>query len=89
MVSDMQRGGYIVPDTRRVPAIYVTDDHHYGRFIVGDPILDPVPQPAAENIGVAHKCFGRRTGCPAALVLKGLGQIPMIEGSERGDASRR
>jgi len=56
------------------------------RLVVGGPVGHPVAQPLGDDAGVLGKGLGRLPLGPAAAVLKGLGQVPVVKGDERLDA---
>ncbi len=85
MMGGRHREG-IIFQTRRVDSRPVAHPSHHGRFVVRDPVLDPVAECTRNDIGVIHERFRRGTDCPAPLVFQCLRQVPVIERYERLDA---
>ena len=59
------------------------------RLIEGDPELDPVPELCEAQPGVLLKPVRHLTAHPAALVLQGLGQVPVVQSHRGRDTSRQ
>jgi hypothetical protein len=47
---------------------------------------DPVPEPGGDHLGVLGEALGGGPARPAAAVLEGLRQVPVVEGGGRRDA---
>ncbi|MPM44278.1 hypothetical protein SDC9_90956 [bioreactor metagenome] len=60
--------------------------HEVLQFVEGEEVLDAVAQAAGDGGGIVGKGRGRVTRLPAALVLQGLRQVPVVEGDEGLDA---
>ena len=57
-----------------------------GDFVHGHPMPHPVSQAADDGLGIDGEGIGGAAGHPAALVLQGLGQIPVVQGDVGLDA---
>ena len=79
-------GGRPVFETGGVAADLIADKGRHPRLVMGDPMLHSVAQITADNVSILDEGFGGGPGGPAALILKNLGQVPMVEGDERSNA---
>ena len=66
----------------RVDALEIAHGGDDPRFVEGHPMLDPVAEMAADDISIFDEVVGCGSGWPAPLILKCLGQVPMIECGE-------
>ena len=48
-------------------------------LVVGDPVLDAIPQMTRYGIGVVQKGIDRGALRPASLILQSLRQVPVVE----------
>src|ERR1035437_2393595 len=84
----MVRGGHGGPDVgdpRRVAALEMTYPRGAPRLVQRDPVGDPVAEGPGHVAGVRREMLRGFPCRPAAAVLQGLRQIPVIEGGVRGD----
>jgi hypothetical protein len=86
-----QQGDVLQP--RRVLAQHVAEHRVHGRLVQGDEMLEAVAHPPGHGGGVVGEALGGVARAPAALVLQGLGQVPVEQGGvgrdPLGQARRR
>jgi len=68
-----------------VVALLVAQGGDAPGLVVGDPVADAVAQPAGDVPGVVDEGLGGGAVAPAAAVLQGLGEVPVVEGREGPD----
>ena len=85
MVPDSQSGRPVAGSRCELPGL-VAKHGCNPRLVVGDPVLDPVTEALGHDARVANEGVDCFPIAPASLVLKGLGQIPVIEGGVRPDS---
>ncbi len=83
------QGGLCVAQAGGVSADLVAQNADAPRLVVGDPVLDPVAQGGADHAGVLDERLGRGPRRPAAGILEGLWQIPVVKGDEGRDVGRQ
>lgn len=79
-------GGGQVGESRRHPALQVTDPGRAQRLVQRRPVLHPVAEALHHVGGVRREVLRGLPYGPAAPVLEPLRQVPVVEGGERGDA---
>ena len=88
MVGDLEGQGS-VSRAGGVVAEHVAQERDAPRLVVGDPVVDAVAEAAGNDIGVVDEGVHRGAVGPAARVLQGLGQVPMVQGDKGADARRQ
>ncbi len=79
-------GGRQIGPARGHLAFEVADPGRAGRLVEGGPVGDAVAEAFGHDRGVGGEVLGRLALGPAAAVLEGLGQVPVVEGDGGGDA---
>ena len=75
-----------VSQARRVPALEIADPGRAARLVDRDPVFDPVPEDPGHQRGVVGEPFSGLPRRPAAPVLQGLRQVPVVKRREGSDA---
>ncbi len=70
-------------------AVEVADPGRAERFVERRPVGDPVAEPGGDGGGVLGEALGGVPYGPAAAVLLGLREVPVVEGRERADPGRQ
>ncbi len=86
MVRRRQRVGRARP-AGSVAAVPVALPRGHARLVQRDPALDPVAEPAGDDLGVLAERVDGIPVRPAAEILESLRQVPVIERHERADAA--
>jgi hypothetical protein len=75
-----------VSQARRVPALEIADPGRAARLVDRDPVFDPVPEGPGHQRGVVSEPFSGLPRRPAAPILQGLRQVPVVKRREGSDA---
>ena len=73
-------------EARGMLAVLVAQLNDDGRFIMGDPTIDQIAELAETDPGIVFEIMDDAPFQPSALVLEGLGQVPVVQGDRRFDA---
>ncbi|GAA2165038.1 hypothetical protein GCM10010403_48700 [Glycomyces rutgersensis] len=85
VVHGRERGGGLGA-ARRVVAVAVAEVRRAPRLVEGPPGVDAVGEAGADDRGVVAEALGGLALGPAAAVLKGLREVPVVERRHRLDA---
>ena len=73
------------PGPGGVPAHGIAQESAAERLVERDPVADPVAETGNDRPGVGGEVLRGAAGTPAAGILQGLRQVPVVEGGHRGD----
>src|SRR5579884_1778580 len=73
--------------TWSVPSLAVSNPGHHPRLVDGNPPMNPVTERTQDNRGKLAESLGCIARVPAAAVLEGLRQVPVMQGHVRFDGA--